>query len=327
MAAIRFPKNSGLSGKKTLMLKLKKLMKINRPQDNKNYGNPVLRMLLKNTQMRQMVPALFISVLAFISGCNNDDDIYFNASDTTGLDIILVIGQSNTHYGLGYDANRDAGEEGIWQLGRFGVNNYRIIAAAEPLEHYTMQKGYIGFALTFAHLYKLNFLEDKREILIIPCAMGGSGFMNDYWNPGDALFNDAVERTNYVLENYKGSRLVAILWHQGEADENNGNYQQQLDTMINHLRLSIVNNQEATPFILGGMVPFWTDKKESRKQINRIIEQTPERIPATGYADPRKPFVIEKPDNSLNEIHFDAEGQRELGQRYFAIYSDMVSAK
>jgi hypothetical protein len=46
----------------------------------------------------------------------------------------------------------------------------------------------------------------------------------------------------------------------------------------------------------------------------------PNRIPFAGFADPLLPFIIKKPNDMYDAIHFDAEGQREMGRRYFSAY-------
>jgi hypothetical protein len=136
------------------------------------------------------------------------------------------------------------------------------------------------------------------------------------WNPGDTLYEDAVMRANYVAQHDSG-RLVAILWLQGESDVGNVNYQQSQDSMIVQIRRDITG-AGSVPFIVGGMVPFWVQQDTNRMKLQATIKDTPNRIFRTGYADPTIPFVIEKPDNRYIPVHYDAAGQREMGERYFA---------
>ena len=238
-------------------------------------------------------------------------------------DVVLVIGQSNTHFGNGLDPVADSSVSDIVQLGRFGSHNYQVIPATEPLEHFTMQPGCIGFVMTFSKAYLHEYLAPGRRVLIIPGGCGGTGFGSQDWNPGDTMYDDAVARTRYVLENYN-SRLVAILWHQGESDVGNEDYRQELDTMIVHLRKDVGDGDARVPFILGGMVPYWVDLSSSRIRQEDIISNTVERLTNTGFADPRKPFVISKNDNDYIAIHYDAAGQRELGRRYFTEFQKLM---
>jgi len=256
---------------------------------------------------------VFLLMLSMASACSQDEEVCSDA-EISAPRIILVVGQSNTHAGLGLDPNIDIPENGIYQLGRFENNNC-IIQATEPLDHHTKSEGRIGFALTFAKLLKQQ--QNQRDILIVPCGFGGTGFMDNRWNKGDDLYEDAVDRMNAVKEKYPDGEMTAILWHQGETDVilGNHNYQNDLDTFIGNLRNDL--GDDSIPFILGGMVPYWVEQAVDRQQQQQLIKETADRLGVVGYADPTAPTVIEKTDNTFDEIHFDAAGQRELGQRYF----------
>lgn len=249
------------------------------------------------------------------------------AKDSVGYDVILVIGQSNTHSGLGIDSIEDKTDSLIFQLGRFDEFNGKIIPASEPLEHYTRNPLKIGFALPFAKLYKKDYLLADRKILIIPCGMGDTGFRKQRWNKGNDLYQDAVNRSNDILKYHPNSKMIAILWHQGEADLNNSGYQSALDQMINNMRTDIKSGLgQKLPFIVGGMVPLWVDQETSRMQLETIITHTPQRVESTGYADPRNPFVIQKTNNATDATHYDAAGQREFAKRYFSEYLKLRTA-
>ena len=245
-------------------------------------------------------------------------------SDTVGYDVFMVIGQSNTHSGLGLDITLDAPDSLIFQLGRFQDHNYKIIPAIEPLDHPTFSSQKIGFALTFAKLYKNDKLVKGRKILIIPCGQGDTGFRKQRWNKGDDLYEDALTRAKFILKYHPNSKMVAMLWHQGEADLNYSGYQSALDAMVINFRKDINHSLSGiTPFILGGMVPYWVDKDNARITLNNIIKNTPSRISRCGFADPRIPFLIVKPNNEVDAIHFDAAGQREMGKRYYNAFANL----
>jgi hypothetical protein len=256
-------------------------------------------------------------VLFVFVSCRKD----FADQSVIGYDIILVAGQSNTHYGWGYDSILDKTDNRIFQLGRFKEMDYQIIPAAEPLDHHTKKNNRIGFALTFAKLYANAFLEEGRVVLIIPCGRAGSGFKNNRWNRGDYYYQDAVDRTQFVLSNFRNSKLIAVLWQQGEDDVYNLNYQQDLDQFIGDFRADL--GAVDVPFILGGMVPFWVDKNSARVQTQSIIQTTKNRLSNVGYADPNAPLIISKEADSTDILHYDAAGLREMGLRYFASYLEL----
>ena len=267
-----------------------------------------------------MLRVAFIFLLCSLVVACGDFPVW-NAEEEA-FEIVLVAGQSNTHRGLGQVSSLDRPEEGVFQLGRFHGYDYQIFKAFEPLHHHTYRHGRVGFALTFANLWVQTYPSDKK-LLLIPCGYAGTGFATNHWNKGDPLFEDAVERVQFVLDANPESELKAVLWHQGEADRENPNFQKDLDQFIDDLRAEL--NAEQVPFLLGGMVPHWVELEENRKAVQKILEQTPQRKEGVGYVDPMIPFVIEKPMNSKDEVHFDAEGQRELGRRYFGVYEQMVS--
>ncbi|WP_435353494.1 sialate O-acetylesterase [Emticicia sp. SJ17W-69] len=236
----------------------------------------------------------------------------------TGYDIILVAGQSNTHYGYPLIPAKDTVSTKVYALKRYDGKDYRIDKASPALDFWTKATNRNSFAITFANLYVKNILSNSgRKILIIPCGYAGTAIAS--WIKGTALYNDAIDRTNYVLNNIPGSKVVAILWHQGEYDAGpTSGYQATLDKLISNMRNDIKQaNPTQLKFILGGFVPFWANAYPSRIATNTIIKNTPNRITYTGFADPTLPFVISKPNNYLDDIHFDSDGQREMGKRYY----------
>jgi len=263
--------------------------------------------------IKQKKVACFLLFLSLIS-CRKDP------SNPIIYDVFLVVGQSNNYYGDDLDLLASFVEsENIKQLGRHDSLNYQIIPATEPLENHSKPLNKGSYVLTFAKLYAKNLLDKNHKVLIIPCAKTGTSFIKHDWNKGDKLFTDAVERTSYILRRYRGSKLSAILWHQGESDVNNENYQTDLDNFITIIRTEL--NAKHTPFILGGMVPYWVKQNNKRKGIQSIIKNTPNRMLYTKYANPEFPFVIEKKDNTVDSIHYNAKGLRELGQRYFTEFT------
>jgi len=270
----------------------------------------------------------FASVLvSFFYNCStntasNNNKLDNNLTKDSAYDVFLVVGQSNTYWGKGYDSIKDKEADGIYQLGRLG-SDLKIIDAKEPLHHFNPKPDRVGFALTFAKLYQA-YIQKKNNILIIPCGMDNTGFNGEGWHRKDFLYDNAVSRINYVFKKYPNSNLKAILWHQGEKDISYKNYQQDLDTFIVQIRRDIIGANKNTPFILGGMVPYWVELKPERKQQQNIIKETTHRILATGYVDPYLPQKIQKPDNNQDTMHYNADGQRELGKRYFEVYKNMV---
>lgn len=270
--------------------------------------------------LKMIVKKVFIIgivLITLLSSCRKDDN------DSTIYDIVLIAGQSNNFYGDNLENLKPIKEsDRIKQLGRFGENNFEIIPAKEPLQHHGNQQYKGGYALTFSKLYEKKYLATNHTLLLIPCAKAGSSFIQNEWNKGDVLYNDAVFRTQYILSHYPKSSLKAILWHQGESDIENQNYQSDLDKFIKQFRDELKGKK--VPIILGGMVPFWVEQNDIRKNIQNIIKSTPSRMKNTGFANPEIPFIIEKENKTIDSIHFNAAGLRELGKRYFSEFEKLI---
>jgi len=254
-----------------------------------------------------------ISFLLFLS-CRKSE---LPKDEFSGYDVFLVAGQSNTLNGVGIIPEIDLVDDGILQLGRWDNMNLKIIKAIEPLDHHHKRPGKIGFALSFAKIYLKNLLQANRKVLLIAAGKGSSGFINHSWNKGDPLYEDAVFRVKHVLNTYRGSEFKAILWQQGEADVYNDSFQKSLDHMILSFRQDVRVN---VPFILGGMVPYWVNIHTPRQDLQKILQNTEHRVANSAYADPELPFLINKLNPHNDAIHYDAEGQRELGKRYYTAY-------
>lgn len=263
---------------------------------------------------KSLLKILFLWTVVNTSLCCKSDTV--SNTDMT-YSVVLIVGQSNTHSGIGLNTELDTAEEGIVQLGRFGTDDMQIISAVEPLQHHTKDDNKIGFGLTYAKLLK-EHLNSSRQILLVPCGFGGTGFRDSHWNQGDYLYSDAVNRVRSIINSNPGSELTSILWHQGESDIGSPSYEADLDNFIINLRSDL--NVPNVPFILGGMVPYWVDQAIERVQQQTLIMNVVNRHPFVGYANPELPFRIQKEDNLVDEIHYDAAGQRELGRRYFSEY-------
>ncbi|WP_353120544.1 sialate O-acetylesterase [Myroides odoratus] len=253
-----------------------------------------------------------------------DTTCAFDANELS-YDVILVAGQSNTHYGYPLNAQLDTVNPRVYELKRHDSKNFRIHPAGPVLDFWTRQTNRNSFATTFSNLYINTYLKDNnRKVLIIPCGYAGSSITD--WTQGKLFYKDAMERVNYVLDNVPGSKLVAILWHQGEANVGWNPYQTTLDGMITDMRNEVhqVGGQDI-PFIVGGMVPYWVSRDANRGVQQAIIKDTPNRVRNTSYADPEFPTLIDKPNNGFDDIHFDSAGQREMGFRYFTAYQTLAN--
>lgn len=219
-------------------------------QEAKITSRIIYILVVYHNVMRIFLFIIIVIGLCF-TGCEKDVFMPY------AYDVILVMGQSNATSTKGFDPILDASDNNILQLGRHDTNNLQLITATEPLDHFSKTKGGMGFAMTFAKIYIDSYLTTGRKIIIVPGAKGASGFSDNYWNKGDTLYEDAVYRINFLLNNFN-CKVIAVLWHQGESDFLNPDFQMNLDSMIMNFRKDCIGLTN-TPFILGGLVPYYAD--------------------------------------------------------------------
>lgn len=247
-------------------------------------------------------------------------------SDDVGYDIVIVAGQSNASgRGLGFDVTRfEAQHPRIFQYATSGTFAGQISLAVPLLGQHDTPTG-IGIAAHFG-LQHIRTLPENRSILFVPVAHGGTGFQQ---NPDDLLTWDhalsvatdkdlalnLVQQTQAALTAAgPNSRIVAMLWHQGENDGgysmSTSEYATHFDYFANYVRTSL--GLPNLPIILGQLAPENIASGASKAAINAAHVDTPRRLLNTAF--------VYSPAGMLNvgdpTTHFNAAGQRVLGARY-----------
>ncbi|MGO4653012.1 sialate O-acetylesterase [Arthrobacter sp. 2RAF22] len=237
-----------------------------------------------------------------------------------------MAGQSNgLGAGVGHDKTLDAPHPKVHQLAGSGRNEGKILVGEHPFWHHTRAPG-VGFGQTFG---KLHTESTGRPVLLVPAARGESGFHphGGYtWDRKDAtgainLYKFAARQLSIALSGHSDNVLRGILWHQGEADTwhlNEHQYAMKLDALIAGFR----GEFGAAPFILGQMSPDrMAEGNEGYPLIDAAHRDTPARVPLAAF--------VEAPHGLFNspedKLHFSAEGQRELGRRYYAEYRRLTA--
>ncbi len=219
---------------------------------------------------------------------------------------ILIIGQSNmAGRGLPGDVEpvNNADEKlKVMRMGRW-QNLYRPVNADRKTSG-------VCLAETFARAYA----DDKGvTTAIIPCADGGTSL--NQWAVGGLLFDHAVYMARLAM---RTSNLVAILWHQGEADcreELWPLYYDKITVIMKELRRAL--GAEDVPLLVGGLGDFLTDRAVINPQIinyPRVNEQL-ERFANDTH---RCAFVsAEGLTANSDNLHFNAKSLHEFGYRYY----------
>lgn len=277
--------------------------------------------------------------------------------DTPGYDIIVVAGQSNAvGKGIGDGENpgptADGEDAKIFQIGRFGGNNMLLMPASEPLQFWKNNRSEgKGFAMPFARYYAQYLIQasSSRNIIIVPAAHGETsvlqwlGLMTTDGNSDqDILWHDMEQRVDAALSMPTDgqNRVIAILWQQGEQDvgfaidPNDPNhaqmpdantYHDQLTTLVQRFRGESWGTQ--IPFITGEMARPWlagTPKQPTKDAFTAAIKTVDSEQAHMHFVDSSGLGVDNDADPSLGLIHFNAQAQGILGQRYFQTYHDMM---
>ncbi|MBQ8174579.1 MAG: sialate O-acetylesterase [Clostridia bacterium] len=220
---------------------------------------------------------------------------------------ILIIGQSNMA-GRGFIADAEpldtCGEKlyalrnGRWQVMFRPVNPDRAFSGT-------------CLAESFAKAYYLD--HPDVTVGVIPCADGGTSLSQ--WEEGGLLFDNAVTCTRLAM---RISRLVAILWHQGEGDCNEAccaAYFDKITAIMKALRREL--GAEDVPLVVGGLGDYLVkypapDLGEWYSRINAELIRYAESHDRVGFASAEG--LTPNPDN----LHFNHASLMEFGLRYYA---------
>jgi hypothetical protein len=178
--------------------------------------------------------------------------------------------------------------------------------------------------------------------------VGGTGFADGNWVvPNGFLTKQSIAAVKQLAQDLPvalgGSyNFHTMLWHQGEADagDNQAGYHstycnhliKNLSPLIDHLRANFPGASSGTPFIDGGMLPYWVDSVNGSEGVQEAIyaintsrpctatadtDVFPEFFPGTHtpYGDPN-----EKSGVSGEVIHLDATEEVRMGYQYWDAY-------
>lgn len=221
------------------------------------------------------------------------------------LQLVLCIGQSNM---AGRGLMDAAASDTLRNVYLFNGEE-RFERAVDPMNRYStirkelsMQR--VGPVGGFASYYA-----DATGVPVgvVVNARGGSSI--DEWLPGSetAYWTEAVARLRAALE---WGDLVAVLWHQGEANSAHPErYEAQLRQLIGLLREAF--GDPSLPVIFGEISRWnWTGRPAGTAPFNTMLRSL--RIPHTACVSSEGL----KPMKDESDPHFSAESQRELGRRY-----------
>lgn len=214
-----------------------------------------------------------------------------------------MVGRADFDGGTTHPAN-------VYQYNRAG----NLVAAAPPLDHRDENPEDMGLDISFSEAYMAA--NPDVDLILIPCADGGTGFSSNDWNPGDTVYEDMVTRVAAAFASNPDLELKGFLWHQGERDKNGANrenYPTVWNAMINDFISRSVMTVE-TPVVTGGLFEANADAIA----MSAVIE---------GIADDRDyaTFVDVSDTTAFDNLHFDAASLRVIGGRYYTQWLNAVA--
>ena len=216
--------------------------------------------------------------------------------------IIILAGQSNMVGRATFDGGT-VHPEIVVQYNQAG----QFVPATNPLDHIDPQGGDMGLDISFTQDYLANN-PNVYELILVPCADGGTGFNNNNWNPGDGLYEAMVTRVNEVVAAKPESIVKAFLWHQGESDRsNNTTYVSDWKAMMADATVRINGLTDETPVVVGGLFDAGADFRNMSQLLAGIAQARTYTV-----------FADASDLTSFDNLHFDSASLRTLGSRYAA---------
>lgn len=169
-------------------------------------------------------------------------------------------------------------------------------------------------AESFAKCHSDKYPEEY--VGIIPCADGGTSLSQ--WMPGEILFDNAVNCARLAM---RTSKLVGILWHQGEGDCSPNlypHYAENFKIMIDALRRQL--NLPEVPVIIGGLGDFLADCPlsgglKNYVYVNEQLVKCEKEVPLCKFVS------AEGLGSNPDFLHFNAQALYEFGLRYYDAFS------
>lgn len=256
----------------------------------------------------------------------------------------------------------------IYQL----TKDNNVVVASDPIDHFPetlvkYKQNPHGFGIPFARQY---VKEKNKNVLLLGCAMGSTAYLyygpanggsavsgkNFGWQEGDpakpicdgnrcSLFKMSKLRLdNLATKVSSSSRVVAILWHQGENDYNainNGrsNYKNGVSNMLKNLRAyaktKFPSSDANFPVLLGGLSP---KENDYYSRMTPVIQELVNENSSSNFrfvpSDRSLGSKVSKFNHDLRpnsrrdfggKVHFSRMAQIEFGYRYYYVFNNSIN--
>jgi len=166
-----------------------------------------------------------------------------------------------------------------------------------------------GPEVSFAHLVSRAFPDDEH--IIIKFAATGSHIRQ--WLPGEHYYRAMLRQINISFD--RTPRIDAVFWMQGESDARNSyratRYANRLSRFIHSLRRDL--RSPSSLFIMGQINPQGSGYPMVQEvQLNQRVVDT--------QVNNTLLITTHGLHKNIDNIHYSAQGQLELGRRFAATY-------
>ena len=267
-------------------------------------------------------------------------------SNEDAYDIVIVAGQSNADcYGI--KKNESFFSSSILELvdknpvdldfpeGKPMIMH--LIIPTETIIKNVKEKAHPdGFLANFGNSFAKYYLAEhhNHKILLVKAAVGATSFSRKEWGVNNVLYNRLIKMTNDALSTNKDSKIVALLWHQGESDSHEQpelNLKERYEFYYNNLLNQMIDFRnrfgENIPIICGEFVDSWAELKEN-KEVSSVIEKATKDV----CSKIKKAEVVTSQGllsngdiyKNIDIIHFSGDSLDILGKRYYESYKKIV---
>lgn len=242
--------------------------------------------------------------------CDICDALISDANVFNKMQSVLLIGQSNM------SGRGDLSEVAkIYDERIFMLRDAGWVTMQEPI--HTAGRAGAGIGASFAKAFVETF---NCNLGLIPAAVGGTSLEEwsvDGYTDADGklwtLYADAIAAAKRAQET---SEICAILWHQGESNQNDPQYAEKLQVIFDAMIEELGLDKDKIVIITGELFGTRSDAVHKGE-----LEELGKHYTNYGIAESDGLTVFDV------TTHFDAPSLRVFGYRYFDIFYNCITGK
>ena len=273
----------------------------------------------------------------------------YSINERDGFDVVILAGQSNA-VGFGAGETDDPFTEADNMLEikdtypiayKYDADGKKYLDMPYPpelemtrlSERYAYERFNACLANTFGDSYvKSGQLESGRRLLVVKTAVGGTGFIKKQWTDGGVCDKKMYYMIAEALKLSEDMRIVALLWHQGEADafdlpelspeERRLRYLTSFGDFVKRIRAKLGCD---FPIICGEFTRTWI--AENKIACDAVLSAMREVIDSDGFGDIVSSEGLKPNGEAIGNgdiLHFSRDALHKFGRRYFEAFDRLT---